>query len=79
MIENKEKAGNFSMKDNKIKALQRKAPSALISVRVNEYYRVSERLYIMLLGVKPLYEQSLVQVPARARAKKSGYSANSIE
>jgi hypothetical protein len=59
--------------DKKIKVLQRKAPSAYISIKVNEYYTVSDRLYIMLLGVKPLFDQPLVRekIPAKAYAKKS--------
>lgn len=57
----------------KIKSLQRKSPSAYISVKVNEYFTVSERLYIMLLGTKPLYEQPILRekVPAKVYAKKS--------
>jgi len=59
--------------DKKIKSLQRKAPSAYISVKVNDYYTVSERLYTILLGVKPLYEQPMLRelLPAKIKAKKS--------
>jgi hypothetical protein len=59
--------------DKKIKSLQRKAPSTYISAKVNEYYTVSERLYIMLLGTKPLFNQPNLQekIPAKVYAKKS--------
>ena len=59
--------------DKKIKALQRQAPSAYISVKVNDYYAISERLYTLILGVKPLYEQPLLvaKMPAKVKAKKS--------
>jgi hypothetical protein len=59
--------------DKKIKALQRKAPSAYISVKVNDYYVVSEKLYTMILGTKPLYDQPLLagKMPAKVKAKKS--------
>lgn len=59
--------------DNKIKSLQRKAPSAYISIKVNDYYLVSERLYTMILGTKPLFDQPLLvaKMPAKVKAKKS--------
>lgn len=59
--------------DKKIKTLQRKSPSALISVRVNDYYTVSERLYMMVLGVKPIYEYPIIKdnLPSKVKAKKS--------
>ena len=57
----------------KIKSLQRQAPSAYISMQENDYFVVSERLYIMVLGTKPLYEQPLfaANLPAIVKAKKS--------
>ena len=59
--------------ERKIKALQRKAPSAYISVKVNDYFIVSERLYVLLLGTKPLFDQPTLKdrLPAKVKAKKS--------
>ena len=59
--------------DKKIKSLQREAPSAYISVKVNDYYTVSERLYVMLLGTKPLFDQPklIERMPAKVNAKRS--------
>ncbi len=58
--------------DRQIKSLQRKAPSAYISAKVNDYYIVSERLYTMVLGTKPLFDQPLLagKLPAQVKAKK---------
>lgn len=59
--------------EKKIKALQRKAPSAYISVQVNNYFIISERLYILLMGTKPLFEQQTWndRLPVKVKAKKS--------
>lgn len=67
------KTQQYQKLDKKIKALQRKAPSAYISVKVNEYYVVSERLYTMILGTKPLYDQPLLvsKMPSKVKAKRS--------
>ena len=58
--------------DEKIKILQRKAPSAYISVKVNEYYSMSEKFYVMLLGIKPIYDhpELIGRLPAKINAKK---------
>lgn len=58
---------------NKIKTLQRKAPSAYISAKINEYFTVSERLYILLLGIKPLYDRPELRdkLPVKVNAKKN--------
>jgi hypothetical protein len=75
------KAGLRSLKDTpqykklekQIKSLQRKAPSAYISVKVNEYFVLSERLHYMVLGTKPLYSHPELRdiMPAKIKAKKS--------
>lgn len=59
--------------EKKIKSLQRQAPSAYVSVKVNEYFTVSERLHYMVLGTKPLYENPAFTaiMPAKIQAKRS--------
>jgi len=59
--------------DKKIKSLQRQAPSAYISNKINDYYLISERLYTIVLGTKPMFEQPLFasNLPAIIKAKKS--------
>lgn len=56
-----------------IRSLQRKAPSANISNKVNEYYSWSEGFYCLLLSMKPLTEQPILRelMPIKVKAKKS--------
>lgn len=72
-LNNLKETEQYQKLDKKIKSLQRKAPSANISAKVNAYYRLSERCYILLLGVKPLLEQPTLsdRIPAKIYAKKS--------
>ncbi|MDD5701608.1 MAG: hypothetical protein PHU23_06100 [Dehalococcoidales bacterium] len=72
-LNNLKETEQYQKLDKKIKSLQRKAPSAYISAKVNAYYTLSERLYILVLGAKPLLEQPNLsdRIPAKIYAKKS--------
>jgi hypothetical protein len=58
--------------NNRIRALQRRLPSAVVSAKVNDFYFQSEGFYYMLLGVMPLGGHPSIpgtKMPVKAAAR----------